>query len=243
MSKLRKEYELAFGVSNAKLTRKIITFSLPSGFSCPSASECLAKANRETGKITDGTNQKYRCFAAQEEAFKPSMRASRWRNFDILREHPTTPMMAAKILGSLDMVSDVARVHVGGDYYSQPYFDAWLMVARMRPGMLFYSYTKSINFWVNRLKQIPDNFSLVASYGGKFDDLIKKHKLCSARVVYHPDAAKALALEIDHDDSHAMIADKSFALLLHGVQPKGTPMAAALKKLKEEKIKFSYSNA
>ena len=30
------------------------TFSLPSGYSCPGASECLSKADKDTGKITDG---------------------------------------------------------------------------------------------------------------------------------------------------------------------------------------------
>ena len=60
---------LKFQVGNAKLiaiqdsdTDEVIvipvhTISLPSGYSCPAADECLSKANKVTGKITDGLVQ------------------------------------------------------------------------------------------------------------------------------------------------------------------------------------------
>ena len=44
-----------------------------------------------------------------------------------------------------------------------------------------------------------------------------------------------MGLEIDHDDSHAARPDlrhQSFALLIHGVQPKGSEAAKAVVKLK-----------
>jgi hypothetical protein len=236
------DYELSFGTANAKLSDDISTFSLPSGYSCPGAKHCLAKADRETGKLTDGKDQQYRCFSAQQEVYLPTLRESRWENWDILLEHPTTHMMAVKLLASLPVDKTVSRIHVGGDYFSQAYFDAWLRVARLRPFILFYSYTKSVNFWVKRLNSIPKNFSIVASRGGKYDHLIDEYDLCSAKVVYHPDAAAALNLEIDHDDSHAMKADKDFALLIHGLQPKGSVMSEALKRMRKENIKFGYSS-
>jgi hypothetical protein len=64
-----------------------------------------------------------------------------------------------------------------------------------------------------------------ASYGGKYDNLIEKHNLRYAKVVYSEDEATRLHLEIDHDDSHAMSHGASFALLLHGTQPAGTVAA------------------
>jgi hypothetical protein len=39
-------------------------------------------------------------------------------------------------------------------------------------------------------------------------------------------------LEIDTDDEHAAYGEKDFALLIHGVQPKGSEAAAALNALK-----------
>jgi hypothetical protein len=59
--------------------------------------------------------------------------------------------------------------------------------------------------------------------------------------VFSESEALELGLEIDHDDSHAArpsLKDQDFALLIHGIQPKGTEAAAALKQLKG---KGSYS--
>ena len=63
-------------------------------------------------------------------------------------------------------------------------------------------------------------------------------------VVFSEAEAKEKGLEIDHDDSHAAVPEwrhNSFALLVHGVQPKGSKAAEALKILKRDKVKHSYS--
>ena len=91
--------------------------------------------------------------------------------------------------------------------------------------------------WIEQL----ENFILTASYGGRDDSLIEKHNLRYAKVVFSEAEAESLGLEIDHDDSHAADPhnqEKSFALLLHGTQPKDTEAAIALRKLKG---KGSYS--
>ena len=115
------------------------TFSLPSGYSCPFASDCLSKADRKTGKITDGKNMEYRCFAATMEARLPSVRNSRWDNFDALRKLKTVDAMVAALLDALPVKADVVRIHVGGDFFNQRYFDAWLRVAALRPQTQFLS--------------------------------------------------------------------------------------------------------
>ena len=71
----------------------IYSFSLPSGHTCPFANDCLSKADRVTGKITDGKNTKYRCFSASDEARSPQARKQRWHNFDILRKQDTESMI------------------------------------------------------------------------------------------------------------------------------------------------------
>ena len=76
---------------------------------------------------------------------------------------------------------------------------------------------------------------LTASYGGRYDYMIDQFHLRSAKVVFSEAEADKLGLEIDHDDSHAArpsLKNQSFALLLHGTQPKGTSAATALKALK-----------
>ena len=223
---------LKFNKGNAKLSQKIFTFSLPAGYSCPGASECLSRAGRHSGEIKDGLTTKFRCFAASSEAMYPAVRKQRWENFDLLKGK-TTAQMWTLIQESLPKKAKIIRVHVSGDFFNEDYFDAWLHVARCNPDRIFYAYTKSLHLWVGKKDSIPANFKLNASRGGIHDWMIDTYGLKSAEVVFHPDEAKAKGLEIDHDDSHAYKSDKSFALLLHGTQPKGSVASKALSALRK----------
>ena len=255
---------LQFSIENAKLQNiqdwasmpeywnrqvRINGFSLPAGYTCPAANLCLSKADRVTGKITDGKHNEFRCFMASIEAYSPQLRALLWKNFDILRE-------TYRMLGMEGLVSvlydalpdtDIVRIDVDGDFFNQAYFDAWVQVARLRPDVTFYAYTKSLNFWEHALLHggIPDNLKLTASYGGDYDHMIdgmvQEYGIKSARVVLNPEEADRLELPIDHDEWHAIAGTQPFALLLHGTQPKGSKAAAALKDLKLRGIKFAYS--
>jgi hypothetical protein len=98
--------------------------------------------------------------------------------------------------------------------------------------ILFYAYTKSIPYWIKYRRIIPDNFVLTASYGGVYDNLIRKHRLRCCRVVNSVKEAWQRNLPIDHDDSHAATPTSSFALLIHGTQPVGTKAGAAMRTLR-----------
>jgi len=223
---------LSFGNGNAKLGKEIATFSLPSGFTCPGALECLSKANRETGRITDGAETVFRCFSASQEATFPNVRKSRWENFESLKVHGSNVAALADFIAANLPKQNIIRVHVAGDFYSQAYFDAWLEVAKRNPAKTFYAYTKSLSFWVQRKAEIPANFKLNASRGGRNDELIATHSLKFAEVIFTEAEAAEKGLPIDHDDTHAFLQDKSFALLLHGVQAAGSKAGEALKVLK-----------
>ena len=141
---------LKFTFENAKL-KGIWHYSLPSGHTCPGAKSCLTFAHRETGKVTDKQTavdgQTFRCYAAMDEARRPNVRKTRWDNFDLLKAAKTTKAMAALIIRSIQASGlrrgGTLRVHIGGDYFSQIYFNAWMMAARFFPQITFYSYTKS----------------------------------------------------------------------------------------------------
>ena len=230
---------------NAKLVKlgKVgYTFSLPSGHTCPSAQDCLSKAVKREEKyvIQDGPKTIFRCFSATQEVIYKAVREQRQYNYNLLKSKKSIEDMASLISKSLPESSDLVRIHVGGDFFTENYMRAWAKTAELNPESVFYAYTKSLPFWVNMLndKAIPDNFKLNASKGGKHDSLIDKYGLKYAEVVYSEQEAIDKGLEIDHDDSHAFTQDKSFALLLHGVQPKGSVAAEALKKLNG---KGSYS--
>ena len=231
--------KLRFGRGNAKLSREIATFSLPAGHTCPGACECLSKADKDTGKVTDGPESRFRCFAASQEGWS-SVRGSRWANMQMLREAGVKAGMSDLILRSLPSWAQYVRIHVSGDFFSQEYFDAWAEVAALRPDIVFYAYTKSVPFWVTRKNTLTPNFRLTASRGGKFDKLIDEHRLPDAQVVFHPDEAGDRKL--DKDDSLAMAAQRdSFALLLHGQQAAGSKASAALRQLRKENIEYAYS--
>jgi hypothetical protein len=231
---------LVFGKGNAKL-KDVTTFSLPAGWACPSARECLAKADKDTGKVTDGQHTRFRCFSASQEAIYPSVRKARWANLEALRGKGVREM-ADLIQSQLPKNAHTVRVHVSGDFFSQDYFDAWLEVARRRPDVLFYWYTKSVRLWLARFGDVGDghtpggvpNFVPTASRGGKDDELIDWYGLRSAAVVYSRDEAARLELEIDDDDSHAMSHGPDFALLIHGTQPPGSDASKALSALRAQ---------
>jgi hypothetical protein len=232
---------LKFQQGNAKLGKNIFTFSLPAGHACPFANDCLSKADKLTGKLTDGPNTQFRCFAASAEAVYPNVRLARWHNFDLLKKL-TTVDATNLILQSLPKKANIVRIHVSGDFFNESYFLAWLQVAKLRPNVLFYAYTKSLIYWVNYIKDIPSNLVLNASEGGKLDAQISEHGLKFAKVVYSPEEAEKLGLSIDHTDEAAYKTKESFALLIHGQQPKGSKASQSIKDLKARNIKFSYSN-
>ena len=227
--------------------RKVYSFDLLSGFSCPHAHDCLSKAIADASgrrSIQDGPDTQFRCFSASQEVVYTNVYKQRKANFDTLRACKNSSEMFRMIEAALPKNAGVIRIHVAGDFFKQDYFDAWLAVALVRPDVLFYAYTKSLPYWVARQKDIPANFVLTASRGGRRDDLIEANGLRSVKVVFSETEAKAAGLEIDHTDEHAAnpaTRANDFALLIHGVQPKGSTAADAIKVLKKNGVQFAYS--
>ncbi len=236
------DQKLKFGRGNAKLGKNIHTFSLPAGHSCPFAYECETRADRKTGEIIDGKNQTFRCFSASAEALYPTVRNARWHNYEILKGLRTSDQMVNVIQSSLPKKASIVRVHVSGDFFNQKYFDAWMQVAKNNPDRKFYAYTKSIPYWLTRKNSIPKNFSLTSSMGGRNDELIELNNLKYAKVFMSTEEAKKQKMELDHDDSHAYDGKKSFGLLLHGNQRRGSKASVALRELKKKGIKGYSKN-
>lgn len=222
---------LTFSNSNSKLKGlNITTFALPAGYSCPFAAVCKSFAHKEGGKFAStGKSIKdagdIRCYAANAELAYPSVRKMRWRNFDLLNEFKgDSEAMASLILKSIryheqnNKPIQILRIHDSGDFYSQAYFDAWLKVAQSRTDLLFYAYTKALPFWQARKADVPKNLRLIASEGGKRDDLIDKEGFRKAVIVKDQGDAIKQRLNIDVNDFLAVFGDKDFALLLHGTQ-------------------------
>ncbi len=182
-------------------TGVVFEWNLPTGSSCPFAMECKVIVDRETGKF-DIKRGQYRCYAASPERF-PGVRAFRWNNYDFVRNGgvPEIPKQCKSI-----------RIHAAGDFFNQKYFDMWIQLAKDNPQVEMWAFTKSIQYWVNRLNEIPENLVMTASYGGKQDDLIEKHNLKNVKVYKNisdvPDDRP-----IDNNDDWARIPGINFALL------------------------------
>ena len=252
---------VAFSKANAKLEalydvpelqrfledrRKVYSFDLLSGWSCPQAKDCLSKVVQigDSRKIKDGADCQFRCFSASQEATFPSAYNKRKANFDAMRSLKTSHDMANAIAEAMPKNLGICRIHVAGDFFNEEYFKAWQAVAYTNPTRLFYAYTKSLNYWVRLRDHLPSNLVLTASRGGRLDHMIDEYNLRESKVVFSEAEADALGYEIDHTDELAAIPeirDESFALLIHGVQPKGSEASAAIKRLKQEKVKFSYN--
>jgi hypothetical protein len=201
--------------------------SLPSGTSCPFALKCLAAASRSTGKIISGPRQEFKCYSAQYERY-PSVRARVWANLDAVRG--LNPNEVCDLLDSVKPTkAKLIRVHSGGDFFSQDYFDGWLKFVSKYEDCWFWAFTKSIPYWVNRIDSIPDNLNMIASYGGKRDDLIEAHNLRSALVTYSTGEAEEAGLPVDTDDRIAAYGKTNFAL----IEKKAARREAATKAKKE----------
>ena len=205
----------------------VYSMSIPSGRAetCPYADKCKAYVG-SNGKIVSRDDYvDYRCYSASMEALFPIQLKQRDYNFDLLKACNNDRQELMNLINaSIPVEAQIIRIHVGGDFYSQPYFDAWLNVAMLNREIRFYAYTKSLPFWVNRLDSINignfPNMELIASRGGTKDKLINEHQLKEAIVVYSEKEAKERNLEIDYTDYLACYGKESFALLIHGTQPK-----------------------
>ena len=230
---------LSFGLGSAKLADDTATFSLPAGWTCPGARDCMARAGRGSGKVVRGRHSRFTCYAASME-WRASIRESRAKNERLLKGCDGTAGMVALLERSLEHKGIIekcvrVRIHVSGDFFSAEYFRAWCLVARFHPLVTFYAYTKSLKIWVANREYVPVNFRLIASKGGNWDHLISEHGLRYAEVVFSRGQAEALGLRIEEaEDELAYGSDESFALLLHGQQEAGTESVKALSALKAD---------
>ena len=213
----RKLNELAKSL-NLK-NKEVVAFDLPAGHTCPMADKCKATAHRITGKITDGAQMQFRCYASSIESAFSSVRNAHWQNFEAIKGM-TSGTIATLILNEMPKGVKVVRIHSSGDFFSRDYFNAWLQVAKNRPEIRFFGYTKVLDY-VQADK--PQNFKLVYSFGGKMDSQLTNEP--TAYVVLNAEVAKAKSLQVacpqeaPANDFFHVMAGATFALCLHGTQP------------------------
>ena len=228
---------LKMSKQNKKL-KKTLIFDLPSGRTCPMASECHSYAvlNKD-GKLTvkDGQNTIFRCYAASQEAQYKNVYKARKYNLDLILKslkgeygfYRTYELINDSIQKHKTRNINKVRIHSSGDFFNGEYLRCWFAVARLNPLMKFYCYSKSLHLFGTNVS-IPENFFLTASMGGKRDDLIHKGYFKRWAIVVNSEAEAikkgiehiGKPYEIDKDDSSCFKPDP-FALLIHGTQKRG----------------------
>lgn len=208
-------------------------FSLPAGYTCPHAGRCktMAVEDPRTGSAKLKSFGDFYCYAASDEVKYPNLRNRNWSNFKLLQSAKTKDEIYTILEKSFgyhfgDNPPRYFRIHESGDFYNQNYFDAWLEYAKDHPEIVFYTFTTSVNLWVRRLNEIPNNFRLTASRGGKQDHLIDKYNLRYMVVVNTVEEAIQKKMKIDINDKLAASdSTEPFAILIHGTQPKSSGLA------------------
>ncbi len=110
------------------------------------------------------------------------------------------------------------RIHDSGDFYSPQYLEKWLEIIRRNPLTSFYAYSKSIPFFMR--VEMPDNFQVIFSEGGKLDDWIKPTDRHSRVFTSLAELQKAGYADASKDDSNATGKNKRVGLIYHGAKSK-----------------------
>jgi hypothetical protein len=189
-------------IKNTKYYSGIVyEWNLPTGSTCPFAMECKVTVDRVTGKFDIHRGQ-YKCYAAGPERF-PGVREHRWKNFEHTKNgnKPILPKDCKAV-----------RIHASGDFYNQEYFNMWVEIAKENPDVEFWAYTKSLNYWVKKINDIPKNLTLTASRGGRIDYLIDEYNLKNV-TIYKSQFEVPQNIPIDTNDDYARKPLINFGLI------------------------------
>lgn len=217
---------LHFSTGNGKISKDTLIFSLPAGRTCPGAMFCksFVVETPEGRRIQDGEHTEFRCFAASSEVQYVAVYDNRKDNMqqivDALKMGNLAAFLNSEVQANLKPKHTKVRIHESGDFFNAAYLQAWVMVALANPTIKFYCYSKSLDIFMGL--ELPENFYLTASYGGKFDYLVDEGFFPRyAKVVESLEVADAMGLQVDVNESHCFLP-APFALLVHGTQPKGS---------------------
>jgi hypothetical protein len=193
---------------------KIGVFDMLAGLTCPAALQCKASVLVKNGDINQrfvlDEHHDYKCFAVKAESQYLWTFLNRLINSLVVSIASQDELI--EDLNSLVCGYDMIRIHGSGDFFVKKYFMAWLSVAQLNPTMKFYGYTKMLPY-VKYAK--PDNFGLVYSDGGKFDDKVDETTPICAVLFEGQPLDFPLACESLENDFIHILAGESFSLHMH----------------------------
>lgn len=206
--------------ASQQLGKRFASFSLPARKTCPGVKDCLAYCYAQTGtfnwnSVKNALVTNFQALVADGMSNDAHMFTQLWW---MIYHHRKT--------------IDVIRVHPSGDFFNLAYFTAWMNVARAFPHIQFYAYTKSLRIvkqYIDAGNSIPSNFRLIASRGGRYDELIDELGLPVCNVITSVEMYQQYAhLPWNDEEREAAFGKGSFNIALHGRFKKGTPEREAV---------------
>lgn len=200
-------------VQNAKIKKSsngekiVYNFGIPalksaSGeFTCPNASKCAIGCYAKSGAYL---------FSNVAKAYEARYQMTLQANFsDLISEELT------KIVKNAKTKTVYIRIHDSGDFYSLNYFNKWANVMARFPKVKFYAYTKMVSQF-KAIKVLPQNFSLIFSYGGKEDNLIDTNLDRHSKVFESLELLQSSNYDNCSVDDLQVFTTKNVGLVYHG---------------------------
>jgi Gene product 88 len=189
--------KLKFLTQNAKMKKaslKTYNFDIPAGKTCIGADSCLSY-----------------CYAMRGFYKMPNVKNKHEQNLQATKKESFVIDFTAELRNIKGL--QAVRIHSAGDYYSLEYLNKIILIAELNPSIIFYSYTKSIPLFIN--KMLPSNFKVIFSRGGKFDNMIDQYNLRSCSVV---DEYSQYGISSDQNDSNIILKNDNIELLKRNVK-------------------------
>jgi len=182
--------------------------ALDGTITCPNASKCIKGCYAKQGTYVWNTTQR---------AHNNKLQLTKHVDFvDIM-----TNAINVK-LKNKNNKSIVIRIHDAGDFYSLDYTLSWFRIMNNFKNELrvkFYAYTKQVELFNNLKSNIPENFILIYSYGGKQDSQINTNTDRHAKVFQtETELNVAGYINASQDDMLALTSNKRIGLVYHGTK-------------------------
>ena len=181
---------------------RIFNFSIPayktkSGkITCPFAADCVKFCYAQKGNYTRF----------------PVVKESQEKKYLLTKEDNFVDLITAAIKRKK---ATHIRIHDSGDFYSINYLLKWVNIANDNPGVTFYAYTKSIQFFKGCIN-IPANMIIIFSEGSKKDELINIAKDRHARIFQSiKELTGAGYIDASTNDLQAIQSNKKVGLIFH----------------------------
>lgn len=201
--------------SNGKLKKGGITvFSLPAFHAsivvngklqefrtCKSAGECAGF-----------------CFAQQGSYLYRQSMVSHTRNLQFVIDDPFgfADAMVEEI--NRKRKAPTVRIHDSGDMFNRAYLHVWFDIARRCPDARFYIYTKEVKLLKSEADNVPANFLVAFSFGGKQDHLIDVETDRHSKVFASVEDCLAAGYVLNEEDDRVATDPKvtKIGLVYHG---------------------------